>query len=360
MITIKKPGKLFIAGEYSVTRTGAYGIIAPVDRFITVTVEKSDQGVVKSFGGQILYFQREKALGTPGPISFSSDDGKWSYVKSALLMAEKYLFPLIEEFDNYNIVITSELDSETGKKYGLGSSGAVTVALVEAIVSYYGVSLSKDKIFKISALASLENSPLSSFGDICASAYESLVLYRKFDVKSILHKVKKESIYDLVNSPWPLLEIKEISFPEAWNLYVGWTGVPASSIKMVDRMEESSSYKSYFGEFSKRSDAICLKIYKEISERNYNGLKESLKQARLNLLDLSEKLSLDIETNKLEKLTQLALGLGLCSKLSGAGGGDCGIAISDNKKIKEDLKNLWEENGIDFLEISIYRSKIDV
>ena len=87
MITIKKPGKLFIAGEYSVTRTGAYGIIAPVDKFITVTVEKSDQGMIKSFGGHTLYFQREEDLDSLESITFSSDDRKWDYVKSALLMA---------------------------------------------------------------------------------------------------------------------------------------------------------------------------------------------------------------------------------------------------------------------------------
>lgn len=360
MITVKKPGKLFIAGEYSVTKTGAYGIIAPVDRFITVTIEKSDQGMVKSFGGQSLFFQREKAHGLPGSISFSSDDEKWTYVKSALLMAEEYLSFLIENFDNYKIIITSDLDSASGKKYGLGSSGAVTVALVEAIVSYYGVSLSKDQVFKLSALASLENSTLSSCGDICAISYESLVLYRKFDTTSLLHRAQKEGIYDLVNSPWPFLEVREISFPASWNFYVGWTGVPASSIKMVDKMEESREYMTYFENFSKRSDAICLKVYKALSKEDFEGLKQSLGKARTNLLDLAKKLSLDIETKKLEKLTHQALSLGLSSKLSGAGGGDCGIAIADNSKVKDALKDLWEENGIDFLEISIYRSKIDV
>ena len=49
--------------------------------------------------------------------------------------------------------MTSELDSSNGRKYGLGSSGAVTVGTVKAY--FYDLGLENEEIFKLSALAHL-------------------------------------------------------------------------------------------------------------------------------------------------------------------------------------------------------------
>ena len=61
-----------------------------------------------------------------------------------------------------------------------------------------------------------------------------------------------------------------------------------------------------------------------------------------------------IYSQKLLELVESAEGLDICAKSSGAGGGDCGIAISFNKNDTEKLLERWESRGIELL----YKSEL--
>ena len=55
MIVTKAPGKLFIAGEYSVTHPGNTGILVAVDRFITVYLERaSNEGSISKSSDETI------------------------------------------------------------------------------------------------------------------------------------------------------------------------------------------------------------------------------------------------------------------------------------------------------------------
>ena len=43
MIQVKAPGKLYIAGEYAVTEPGYKSVLIALDRFVTATIEETDQ-----------------------------------------------------------------------------------------------------------------------------------------------------------------------------------------------------------------------------------------------------------------------------------------------------------------------------
>ncbi|MBS8104351.1 phosphomevalonate kinase, partial [Streptococcus suis] len=54
----------------------------------------------------------------------------------------------------YSLAVQSDLDDQTsGAKYGLGSSGAVTVATVKALLTYYGHRPDALLTYKLAALA---------------------------------------------------------------------------------------------------------------------------------------------------------------------------------------------------------------
>ena len=55
------------------------------------------------------------------------------YILAAIRLTEKYAQEKNILLSFYDLKVTSELDSSNGRKYGLGSSGAVTVATVKAL-----------------------------------------------------------------------------------------------------------------------------------------------------------------------------------------------------------------------------------
>ncbi|KXT96313.1 Phosphomevalonate kinase [Streptococcus oralis] len=64
---------------------------------------------------------------------------------------------------------------------------------------------------------------------------------------------------------------------------------------------------------------------------------------------LLEDLSPDIYTPSLRQLKQASQDLLAVAKSSGAGGGDCGIALSFDEQSTETLKNRWADLGIELL-----------
>ena len=64
---------------------------------------------------------------------------------------------------------------------------------------------------------------------------------------------------------------------------------------------------------------------------------------------LLEGLSVDIYTPSLRQLKEASQDLQAVAKSSGAGGGDCGIALSFDAHSTEILKNRWADLGIELL-----------
>ena len=64
---------------------------------------------------------------------------------------------------------------------------------------------------------------------------------------------------------------------------------------------------------------------------------------------LLEGLSADIYTPSLRQLKEASQDLQAVTKSSGAGGGDCGIALSFDVQSTETLKNRWTNLGIELL-----------
>ena len=64
---------------------------------------------------------------------------------------------------------------------------------------------------------------------------------------------------------------------------------------------------------------------------------------------LLEGLSADIYTPSLRQLKEASRDLQAVAKSSGAGGGDCGIALSFDEQSTETLKNRWADLGIELL-----------
>lgn len=349
-IETKTPGKLFLAGEFSMIETGHYGIGVPVDKFISIQVKQASQTKITSFEGESQLFYRKTYK---DQVSYQDQDRdkKWRFVAAALSMIESYL--ITEDLKNYDITITSQMET-LGKKIGLGSSAAVVVGLIESILLFYDYQINKNLVFKLASLASLSLSPQASYADLATIAYKQPILYRKPDVLWLKEQMTRVSIYDLVHMTWKDLEIKPLNFPSQWQFMVGWTGSPASSSDLVAKVKEKSKDDSWMSDFRKKSDKYTLKLAQALTLEDANQAFCAIDKLRQNHQALQTRYGVEIETKSLATLSDIAKSLGYASRFSGAGGGDCGFAIRGTIIDPEALVEAWAKEGIEYLPIRIY------
>lgn len=155
-------------------------------------------------------------------------------------------------------------------------------------------------------------------------------------------------------------------------LLVGWTGNPASSAELVGSVKagvkagdltahnpsktSAKTYAKTYEDFCVQSEKCVQKIANALENGNIDALLSGFAQNRALLKDLGEITGTLIETPKLTRLIEVANGAGLPSKTSGAGGGDCGIAIAraeDFDAVSARIEEEWQNNGIEALNLKV-------
>lgn len=400
------PGKLYIAGEYAVV-DGSAAIVAAVNRYVTVKVDDENLPALspesrKYYGVIVSEKENYKPIfwtrSSDGSVEILGDE-KYAYVLAAMRVIDSYAsecFAPNMDRKSYNLHISSELDdAKSGRKYGLGSSAAITVATVRALCKWYGLKPDVPTICKLSLIASSMVKRSGSGGDVAASSCGGWILYRAYNrewLESELGLIKSgESDFSkLLRKKWPRLEFKRINVSKTLKLLVGWTGSPASSAQLVSSVESSvessaeggveggveSSVSSEiahsftYQDFCDQSEVCVQKLAQSLenfSLKESSLEKSSLKESELNNIsacfaqnrELLQKLSALtgtlIETPKLTRLIEDAIFAGIPAKTSGAGGGDCAIALTTiyEKNRIESMKSAWENHGIMPLNIEV-------
>lgn len=401
------PGKLYVAGEYAVV-DGSSAIVVAVNRYVTVTIDNDDLRIIDSKGK--TYSSRDfeesnlsakdfdkldfcKVYGSI--LSYSADsesiesskyktlywsrsvNGKdilvenneyaksYSYVLSAMSIVDKFVLEKYKEpLDKvYNVRISSDLDdARSGRKYGLGSSAAVTVAVVRALCEWYGLDLSTPDICKLALIASAYVKGSGSGGDIAASVYGGWIMYRAYNrdwLKAEIELVNSgdSDLHKLVRKKWPRLEVKRLDINPCVNLLVGWTGTPASSAALVNSVKSNNIKQQLFTyeDFCLLSEACVQRLAKVLEECDFISIANGFECNRQLLKDMGELTQTVIETPSLTKLIEDAKSVGAAAKTSGAGGGDCGIALIDSysKERISHIKEIWKSDGIEPLNLKV-------
>ncbi|MGF0039503.1 phosphomevalonate kinase [Peptoniphilaceae bacterium SGI.131] len=351
MIEVKVPGKLYLSGEYAVVEPGNSAILIAVNKFIFVKLKKSDdRGSIKSYSDLKLIWSR-----VDKDIVVEQEDDRYSYILAAINITEKFLEEKGFELDYYDIEVKSSLESEDGLKYGLGSSAAVTVAIVKALLEYYKYDYTNLEVFKLASMASLEKNPKGSCGDIAGVAFTGMIFYRSFSRKDILKKMQENTVSELVCMEWENLEIKPIRLNPFFKFLIGWTRVPASSINLVKKARNNLSQdQKFYKEFLDISNACVRGFISAYENSDFEGIRNFIDRNRKILNDFAHRYNIPLERNKLKKLCDIAVEHGASSKTSGAGGGDCGIAIMKASDRTEELLNSWKRENIACLDLEIY------
>lgn len=354
LITEKAPGKLYIAGEYAVVENGYPAILVALDQFVTCSIEESAAEVGKIISRQYhnnaLQWHR---LGEQMVVD--NRDNPFSYILSAIKVTEEYARSFARELRIFDLQIDSQLDSDSGKKYGLGSSAAVTVATVKALCRFYNLPVTKDEIFKLAAIAHFEVQGNGSLGDVAASVYGGWIAYHSFDRQWLAQQRKYLDLRTLVDLPWPDLKIESLKAPSNLQLLIGWTGKPASTSQLVDKISlfKARQQKEY-RQFLEDSKHCIQRMVDGFHNADLESIKNEIRYNRELLKQLGTNSGVHIETPVLNKLCEIAEDFGGAAKTSGAGGGDCGIvAIDRDSNFKLVLKK-WAANKIEQLPLSVH------
>lgn len=354
MIEVSAPGKLYIAGEYAVVEPGHPAIIVAVDQFITVTISPAEKnGSIQSAQYSELPVRWSRRH---GELVLNIRENPFHYILAAIRLTERYAQEQGKQLAFYDLKVTSELDNSNGRKYGLGSSGAVTVATVKALDAFYQLGLDQLTCFKLASLAHLEVQGNGSCGDIAASCYGGWIAFATFDQQWVKAQQQVTTISQLLAKPWPHLLISQLQAPKNLRLLIGWTGSPASTSDLVDQVHESKeSQQTSYDQFLAASKHCVQEMIAGFVDQDVHRIKENISQNRHLLKQLTQITGVTIETPALKTLCDLAENCGGAAKSSGAGGGDCGIVIVDQKTGILPLMSAWEKAGITPLPLHVYQ-----
>ena len=115
---------------------------------------------------------------------------------SNFTLVQKFILFLTEYTScnkTFSLTIYNELHNDD-KKYGLGSSGAVLVAIARAILSFENVAYNDLTIFKLVALFNIKHNLSGSMGDVAASINDGITYYEKFNAEFVNNMIVKISL----------------------------------------------------------------------------------------------------------------------------------------------------------------------
>ncbi|AUW96298.1 phosphomevalonate kinase [Streptococcus pluranimalium] len=323
-ISVQTGGKLYLAGEYAILTPGQTAIIKNIPIYMTAQVREANQLQLKS--DMFDY-----------AVDMSADKG-YALIQESVQTFALFLGKTVEALAPFELSISGKLE-KNGKKFGIGSSGSVTVLTIKALATFFDTPLTKDQIFKLAAYTLLKLGDNGSMGDIACIAYNDLVAYTSFDRETISDLILEKSLTELLAMDWGY-EIVTIVPQLKAEFLVGWTAQPTLSSQMIKDLKSHLSVN-----FSSQTQKQVLALKSALQAGDRDTLVRSLETVS----DLLVSLSPAIYTDKLKTLKEAAEGLEVVAKSSGAGGGDCGIAISLNPAHTTLLKQRWKDAGIDLL-----------
>ncbi len=216
-------------------------------------------------------------------------------------------------------------ESQFSSQYGFGSSSAVTVATIFALSELFCVPLTAKEIFDLGYQVALEVQGIGSGFDIAAADFGGTIYFQTGGKKI---------------EP---LEIKELP------LVIGYSGTKADTPTIVKNLKSQMSNIETKSKILKLFDEIAQIVEqakRELVHKNWSKVGRLMNENHQLLQELG------VSTEKLDKMCQAALSAGAYgAKLSGAGGGDCMIALVKEER-REDAELAIAKAGGTIIQIS--------
>lgn len=356
-IQTRIPGKLFITGEYAILKKGQSAILTSVDQYLTCDIESNDMHTIILESDFLDLNPLELTIDEIPEGVLVDTNQTWRPAFTALQIAREYLELQDVPLRPMTIRITSDMTASHGKKYGLGSSGAVIVAVILAVIKFHGLAL-KDhlQLYKLAVVASKRAGSNGSMADIATITHGQWVVYRNFDHAWLESMMNDYPIAVILEAEWPLLQIQTITPPANWQMLVGWTGLPASTQSLVQQLlQEYQITPQAYDDFQVKVEGYVTHIFDAMITSDFMMFQKYIALNHQALALLGQAYHLPIETPQLKALVDIAYAFQGAAKLSGAGGGDCGLCFFENPTVQDikGIQHTWTSQGILYLPFSI-------
>lgn len=291
MVKASAPGKLMLFGEHAVVYERPC-IVTAVNHRMSVSInERNDKNIIVNAPEVNVKDYK---------ISTDDLNGKYTRETSFVLTAAKNFFDRYDCESGLDI----ETHSEFSSKFGFGSSSAVTVSTIKALSELFSVKMSKKELFDISYKTVLDVQKVGSGFDVASAIYGGTIYF-----------IKGGKTIEEMN-------IREIP------IIVGYTGVKADTSTLVKKVSEKLETETEkINNIFDKIGNITIKAKEKIKNSEWNEVGRFMNdnQKYLEMLGVSSP--------ELDRLISSSNEAGVYgSKLSGAGGGDCMIALASKEK----------------------------
>ncbi len=360
---ISAPGKLMLSGEWSVLELGVPCIVLAVDKKVFVDIEENDSIIINAKdldieGVKANFDEKEKKFEFVDATELQKK--RLVFVKNAIDLTLRYLSEKNVSLKNFELSTNSESTIIKGQKVGFGSSAAVTVATVGAVLKFHGQELEKETIYKLGCAAHyFGQGKVGSAFDVAASTYGRALVYKRFDSEWLAKELDSNSIVKVIETGWKDFEAIPIELPENFQLAVGFSGKKASTKELVLKMKEFKQKKT--GEYQniiKQIEETTKRLIFALKQNDKNAVTSLIKNNRTLLKEFGEKSGMNLETKELTELIETGNKAGGASKFSGAGGGDSVISVCFNSETKEKIEKEWKQKGFAPIKIGMEQEGI--
>jgi len=317
-VSASAPGKVVLCGEYAVL-DGAPAICMAVNRRARVTVKRIDDD-----------WHRVTAPGHTELEGRFTGDGpsiRWLQAADDFAIVDavwRTLQPTTN--DSLSIELDSEafVDPESRKKIGIGSSAALTTALVAALSGSCDVltpSIKAHRLFQHGA---------GSGVDIATSISGGLLEYHMRDAS-----------------------VRSLPWPDGLAYRLVWTGVPASTKNRLEKLR-STNERAARPQLNTAAQTMARAWCSATAVlREYPAYIETLRQ-------FSVDHDLGIFDAGHEQLATAAAAAGLVYKPCGAGGGDVGVLLGADDKQLQDFMADQVASGCQILDCKLEPNGVEL
>jgi mevalonate kinase len=290
------PGKVILFGEHFVVY-GVKAILCAINKRITVTAEKIDGGKI-SIQSNIGNLELE-----PGK-SISEIN---SPLKPFYYLADKML-----KNENTGIKIIVESDIPLG--VGLGSSSACCVAGAAAISRLFRKT-SNEEILVLAIEAEKTIFKNTSGADCTVCTYGGIMEY---DKENGFHKIESKPNFHLV---------------------IANSNIEHSTESVVDEVRQfKEKNEIQFTSLCKRESKLIEEVLELLIENNIEKLGTKIKENQEYLETIG------ISNDKLREMIQIGQTESFGAKITGAGGGGCIYALTDESNLERTINQFKDKN----------------
>lgn len=335
MASASAPGKLLIAGEYAVLDGGTALVTAVAARaraFVTRTAGNKST-FEHPVTGRVLPFNADRARG----LRWAGEDpGEWGEILAAVASTWwtnesqcDFLPSLAARVDT--IAFYTEVAGER-RKLGLGSSAAATVAFSAALTAALDESLSVADLVRFCRAAHARVQRGRGSGVDVLAAIHGGVIAGQVDVASC----------------------RRLSWPQGLVMVPVWSGIEANSVELIGRFE---AYRQRGGDNYAQHIATLRQLSSAVDAAWQTGdvhrILAALSAYDVALARLDNDADIGIYTPIHDRLREIAGRAGTVYKVSGAGGGDFGLAFTDSERGAGAVREAFAAAGFTVLEAAV-------